>query len=150
MELPIFNTYINLSHHHFYCFIVAPLFLLDKSMAWNRYLQHPCLKNLCEIAQASKNADSNTQHFLSDLRTHSWFHYMLFAFPGYYQFPYTVMNRCFYLNVMPQQNKAHNLHTVAPELQAVCWRCLWPPSRRGQLARPRLLVNQSGGDIPCM
>jgi hypothetical protein len=53
-------------------------------------------KNLCKIAQATKNSDSNAQHFLSDLLTHSWFHSMLFALPGY-QFPYTVINRCVYL-----------------------------------------------------
>jgi hypothetical protein len=71
-------------------------FVLDKSMAWNRCLQHPCFKNVCKIAQASKNLDSSAQHFLSDLLKHSWFHSMLFALPGY-QFPYIVMNRCFYL-----------------------------------------------------
>jgi hypothetical protein len=49
-----------------------------------------------KIAQASKNSDSNAQHFLSDLLIHSWFHYMLFALPCY-QFPYTVMNRTWYL-----------------------------------------------------
>jgi hypothetical protein len=49
------------------------------------------------MAQASKNSDSNAQHFLSDLRTHSWFHSMLFTLLGH-QFPYTVMNRCFYLS----------------------------------------------------
>jgi hypothetical protein len=65
-------------------------------MAWNRCLQHSCFKNLCKVAQASKNSDSNAQHFLSDLLTHSWFHSMLFALPGY-QFPYAVMNRCLYL-----------------------------------------------------
>jgi len=37
---------------------------------------------------------------LSDLRTHSWFHSMLFALPSY-QFPYTVMNRCLYLTFLP-------------------------------------------------
>jgi hypothetical protein len=62
----------------------------------NMCLQHPCFENLCKIAQASKNSDSNAQQFLSDLLTHSWFHSMLFALPGY-QFPYTVMNRCLYL-----------------------------------------------------
>jgi hypothetical protein len=30
-----------LSRHQFCCFTVAPLFALDKSMAWNRCLQHP-------------------------------------------------------------------------------------------------------------
>jgi hypothetical protein len=30
----------------------------------NRCLQHPCFKNLRKIAQASKNSDSNAQHFL--------------------------------------------------------------------------------------
>jgi hypothetical protein len=96
MELPIFDTYINFSCHPFCYFTIAPLFVLDKSTAWNRRLQHPCFKNLCKIAQASKNSHSNTQHFLSGLLTHSWFHSMLFALPGY-QFPYNVMNRCFYL-----------------------------------------------------
>ena len=36
----------------------------------NRRLQHYCFKNLCKIVQASKNSDSNAQHFLSDLLTH--------------------------------------------------------------------------------
>jgi hypothetical protein len=30
---------------------------------WNKCLQHPCFKFLCKIAQASKNSDSNAQHF---------------------------------------------------------------------------------------
>jgi hypothetical protein len=97
MEPPIFNTYMDFSRHHFCCFTVAPLFVLDKSTAWSRCLQHPCFKHLCKISQASKNSDFNAQHFLSDWLTHSWFHSMLFALPGY-QFPYIVMNRCFYLN----------------------------------------------------
>jgi hypothetical protein len=96
MELPISNTYTNFSCHHLCCFTVVSLFVLDKSMAYNRCLQHPCFKNLCKIAQASKNSNSNAQHFLSDLLTHSWFHSMLFALP-HYQFPYIVMNRCLYL-----------------------------------------------------
>jgi hypothetical protein len=54
------------------------------------------LQKLCEIDEASKNSNSNAQHFLSDLVTHSWFHSILFALPGY-QFPYIVMNRCLYL-----------------------------------------------------
>jgi hypothetical protein len=58
--------------------------------------KHPCFKNLCKIPQASKDSDSNAQHFLSNFLTHSRFHSVLFALPGY-QFPYTVMNRCFYL-----------------------------------------------------
>jgi hypothetical protein len=94
MELPIFNTYINFSRHHVCCFTIAPLLVLDKYTTWNiRCLQHPCFKNLCKIVQASKNSDSNAQHFLSDLLTHSWFHSMLFALPGY-TFPYIVMNKC--------------------------------------------------------
>jgi hypothetical protein len=88
---------MNFSRHHLCCFTVVPLFLLDKSMVKNKCLQHPCFKNLCKIAQASKNSDSNAQHFLSDLLTQLWFHSMLFALPGY-QFPYTVMNRCLYLS----------------------------------------------------
>jgi hypothetical protein len=38
MELPIFNTYMNFSRHHFCCFTVVLLFVLDKSMVWNRCL----------------------------------------------------------------------------------------------------------------
>ena len=98
MDLPILNTYMNFSRHYFCCFTVAPLFVLDKPMPWNRCLQHPCFKYLCKITQTSKNSDSNAQHFLLDLLTHSWFHSMLFALPCY-QFPYTVMNRCFYLTM---------------------------------------------------
>ena len=71
MELPIFNTYMNFSRHHLCSFIVAPLFVLDKSMVWNRCLHHFCFKNLCKIAQAFKSSDSNAQHFLLDLLTHS-------------------------------------------------------------------------------
>ena len=44
MELPIFNTFINFPRHHLCCFTVASLFVLDKSTAWNRCLQHPCLQ----------------------------------------------------------------------------------------------------------
>ena len=55
MELPNFNTYMNLSRRHFCCFTIVPLFVLDKSMALNSCIQNPCFKNLCKIAQASKN-----------------------------------------------------------------------------------------------
>ena len=71
MELPVCNTYTNFSRHYLCCFTVASLFVLDMSMAWNRCLQHPCFKYLCKIAQASKNSDSNAQHLLLDLLTHS-------------------------------------------------------------------------------
>ena len=57
-----FYTYINFSRHQCCCFTIAPLFVLDKSMAWSRCLQDPCLKNLCKNAQASKNSHSNAQH----------------------------------------------------------------------------------------
>ena len=53
MKLPVFDTYINFSRHYLCCFTIAPLFVLDKSKAWNKYLQHPCFKTLCKIAQAS-------------------------------------------------------------------------------------------------
>ena len=46
MGLPIFDTFINFSRHHLCCFIVAPLFVSDKSKAWNRYLQHPCFNKI--------------------------------------------------------------------------------------------------------
>ena len=71
MELQIFDTYMNSSRHHFCSFTVAPLFVLDKSTAWNRCLHHSCFKNLCKIAQASKSSDFNAQHFLSDSLTYS-------------------------------------------------------------------------------
>jgi hypothetical protein len=48
------------------------------------------------VNSTKKKSDSNPQHFLPDLLTHSWFHSMLFALPSY-QFPYIVMNKCFYL-----------------------------------------------------
>jgi hypothetical protein len=35
---PNFNTYMNFSRHRFCCFIIVPLFVLDKSTAWNRCL----------------------------------------------------------------------------------------------------------------
>jgi hypothetical protein len=73
----------------------------------NKCLQHPCFKILYKIAQASKNSNSNTQHFLSDLLTHSWFHSTRFALPSY-QFPYIVMNRCLYL-MSSMESYAHHL-----------------------------------------
>ena len=85
---------MNFSHHHLCCFTIASLFVLDKSTARNKCLQHSYFKNLCKIAQAS-NVRFQCQT-LPDLLTYSWLHSMLFALPGY-QFPYTVMNRCFYL-----------------------------------------------------
>ena len=60
---------------------------------YNTLTSKICVKLLM---QASKNSDSNAQHFLSDLLTHSWFHSMIFALPGF-QFPYTVMNRYLHL-----------------------------------------------------
>jgi hypothetical protein len=95
-KLPIFNTYLNVSRHHFCCFIVVPLFFWIS--LWLRIGVYNTLASIffCKIAQASKNSDSNAQHFLSDLLTHSWVHSMLFALPRY-QFPYIVMNRCLYL-----------------------------------------------------
>jgi len=71
MKLPIFNIYINFPQHHFSCFTIAPLFVLNKSTAWNWCLQYAYFKILCKVAQASKTSDSNTQHFLADMLTHS-------------------------------------------------------------------------------
>jgi hypothetical protein len=48
MELTISNTYMNFSRHQFCCFTIVPLFVLDKSMASNRCLQHPCFKKLIQ------------------------------------------------------------------------------------------------------
>ena len=100
MELPILiHTWTSLAM----IFVASQLFLcLFWTSLWlkNRCLQHPCFKNLCKIAQASKNSDSNAQHFLSDSLTRSWFHSMLFALPSY-RFPYIVMNRCLTLYSVP-------------------------------------------------
>jgi hypothetical protein len=38
MELPKSNIYINFYRHHFCCFTIVSLFVLDKSMAWNNAL----------------------------------------------------------------------------------------------------------------
>jgi len=91
MELPILNIYIINISRHSYCFTIAPLFGLDTFVAWNRCLQYPCFKNLCNVAQASSNSDSSTQHFLSNLLTHSWFT------PSSLHSQVTAMNKCFYL-----------------------------------------------------
>jgi hypothetical protein len=130
MELPIFNTYINFSRHQFCCFTIVPLFDLDKSIAWNRCLQHLCFKNLCKIAQASKNSESKAQHFVSDLLTHSWFHSMLFALSGY-QFPYIVMNRCLYLSYRQNRDgrsvNLPNRHQAARKASILAFQhgCIW-------------------------
>jgi hypothetical protein len=73
-----FLTIIYVASQLFLCLFWISLWLK------NRCLQHPYFKNLCKIAQASKNSNSKAQHFLSDLLTHSWFHSMLFALPGYH------------------------------------------------------------------
>jgi hypothetical protein len=132
----IFITYNNFSRHQFCCFTVVPLFVLDKFVANNRCLQHPCFKKLCKIAQASKNSDFNVQHFLSDLLTHSWLHSMLFALSGY-QFPYTVMNRCLYLiggsdkkieDIIMQREWMciSTMHPLQPCLLKPIWKLLRP------------------------
>ena len=54
MEPPIFNTYMNFSRHHLCCFIVVSLFVLNKSMAYNRSLQHPCFKNCVKLLKPPK------------------------------------------------------------------------------------------------
>jgi hypothetical protein len=72
-----FHAIICVASQLFLCFFWISLWVKNKC------LQHPCFKNLCKIAQASRNSDSNAQHFLSDLLTHSWFHSMLFAHPCY-------------------------------------------------------------------
>jgi hypothetical protein len=71
MELPILNTYMNFSRHHFCCFTIVPLFVLKSLWLKNMCLEHPCFIKLCKIALAFRNAVSNAQHFLSDLLTHS-------------------------------------------------------------------------------
>jgi hypothetical protein len=54
MKLPVFNRYMNFSYHHLCCFIVIPLFVLDKSMAWNRCLQHPTSKKCVKLLKPPK------------------------------------------------------------------------------------------------
>ena len=50
----------------------------------------------------------------SDSLTHPWFfHSMLLALPGY-QFPYTAMNRCFYLRARNKKPGAASKGTEAP------------------------------------
>jgi hypothetical protein len=104
MELPIlihtwtFLAIIFVASQLFLC-----LFWISLWLGIGVY-KHPCFKILCKIAQASKNSNSNAQHLLWDLLTHSWFHSMLFALPSY-QFPYIIMNRCFYL--MPKNLLDH-------------------------------------------
>jgi hypothetical protein len=83
MELPIFKIHMNFSWIHLW--------------VKNRCLRHPCFKNLCKIAQASKNSDSNAQHFISDLPTHSWCSLHALCTPRLSTPLYTVMNRCLYL-----------------------------------------------------
>jgi hypothetical protein len=138
---------MNFSSHHVCCFTVVPLFLWIHLWVKNRCLQHPCFKNLCKIVQASKNSDSNAQHFLWDLLTHSWFHSMLFALPGY-QFPYTVMNRCLYLTVIEYitplslSPKSHNLD-LWPHFQYDNWWGLGKCSQLSQVATSSSSCNGS-------
>jgi hypothetical protein len=54
MELPIFGTDMSFSRHHLCCFTIVPFFVLDKSMAWNRYLQHPASKNWVKLLNPPK------------------------------------------------------------------------------------------------
>jgi hypothetical protein len=61
MKLPTFNTYTNFSRHQSYSFTIVPLFVLDKSMAYNTLASKICVKLLMK---ASKNSNSNAQHFL--------------------------------------------------------------------------------------
>ena len=51
-----FLTVISVASQWFLCLFWISLWLK------NRCLQHPCFKDLCKIAQASKNSDSNAQH----------------------------------------------------------------------------------------
>jgi hypothetical protein len=72
MQLPNFKYRHDFSFAIIY--VASQLFLcLFWISLWlkNRCLQHSCFKILCKIAQASKNSDSNAQHFLLDLLTHS-------------------------------------------------------------------------------
>jgi hypothetical protein len=64
MKLLIFNTYMNFSCHQFCCFIVVPLFVLDKSRlrigVYNTHASKFCVK----IAQTSKNSNSNASFWI--------------------------------------------------------------------------------------
>jgi hypothetical protein len=121
MELPIFKTFINFSRHQFRCFTVASLFVLDKSAAWNWCLQHPRFKNLCpKIAQASKNSDSNAQHFPFGFANTFMISLHALCTPGY-QFPYAVMNRCFYLTLEASKQRVLSiyLHLTSNRVQLI-------------------------------
>jgi hypothetical protein len=88
-----FLAIISVASQLFLClFWISPWLRIS---VYNTLASKICVK----FAQASKKSDSNAQHFLSDLLTHSWFYSMLIALPSY-QFPYTVMNRCLYLSAM--------------------------------------------------
>jgi hypothetical protein len=71
MELPIFNTYTNFSHHHFCCFTVVPLFVLDKSRlrigVYNTLASKICVK----LLKPPKIQIPTPNTSLSDLLTHS-------------------------------------------------------------------------------
>jgi hypothetical protein len=132
MELPIFNTYMNFSRHQLCCFTVVPLFVLDKSMAWNRCLQLPCFKNLCKIAQASKNSDSNAQHFLSDFANTFMISLHALCTPMLPN-PLSIMNRCLHLTLHPKfrqpiekkkEKRRVRGHVRPPQVP-------WPPSTSG-------------------
>jgi hypothetical protein len=47
MELPNFNTYMNFSRHHFCCFTVVPLFVLNKSMAHRIGVYNTLASKIC-------------------------------------------------------------------------------------------------------
>jgi hypothetical protein len=74
MELPIFDTYINSSTFLAIIYVASQLlfclFWISLRLGIGVY-NTLASKKLCQIAQASKNSNSNTQHFLSDLLTHS-------------------------------------------------------------------------------
>ena len=108
----------------------------------------PLLQKLCKIAQASKNSDSNAQHFLLDLLTHSWFHSVLFALSGY-QFPYLVMNRCLYLiysNLFSTYIFSMIVLTFTPK-HKISLKFRWPYKVRNQI---RLIYLTIGSQDACM
>jgi hypothetical protein len=43
-ETPNSKTYMNFSRHYFCCFTVVPLFVLDKSMDWEKVSTTPLLQ----------------------------------------------------------------------------------------------------------
>jgi hypothetical protein len=103
-----FYTYMNFSRHHL-CWFTIDLLLFWISLCLRIGVYNTLASKICvKLLKPPKNQIPTPNHFLSDLLTHSWFHSMLFALPGY-QFYNIVMNRCLYLRKTYLQTRLDNL-----------------------------------------